>query len=147
VLQVGKWLPILSRVVTKTIFGDEERHWNVVQNNGVCPPSLSLSSTMQGVRTFHISRKLVQLPSHTKHIQRAINLGSCLSIFVLFRLVQQVTSATANGAKQEPELRNKSPMSISTLSLAHLQSLLGHQASRCSVAVSVMSSMMKRVKD
>ncbi|KAJ5983786.1 hypothetical protein N7481_005885 [Penicillium waksmanii] len=32
--EVGKWLPILSRVVTKTIFGDEERHWNVVQNNG-----------------------------------------------------------------------------------------------------------------
>ena len=32
---MGKWLPIISRVVTKTIFGDDpDRHWNVVQNNG-----------------------------------------------------------------------------------------------------------------
>ncbi|KAJ5679430.1 Hit family protein 1 [Penicillium macrosclerotiorum] len=34
--EIGKWLPIISRVVTKTIFGDDpDRHWNVVQNNGV----------------------------------------------------------------------------------------------------------------
>ncbi|KAJ5190803.1 Hit family protein 1 [Penicillium cinerascens] len=34
--EMGKWLPILSRVVTKTVFGDDpDRHWNVVQNNGV----------------------------------------------------------------------------------------------------------------
>ncbi|KAJ5168274.1 Hit family protein 1 [Penicillium canariense] len=33
--EMGKWLPIISRVVTKTIFGDDpDRHWNVVQNNG-----------------------------------------------------------------------------------------------------------------
>ncbi|KAJ5707027.1 hypothetical protein N7488_006828 [Penicillium malachiteum] len=33
--EIGKWLPILSRVVTKVIFGDDpDRHWNVVQNNG-----------------------------------------------------------------------------------------------------------------
>ncbi|KAJ5892514.1 hypothetical protein N7504_009205 [Penicillium tannophilum] len=33
--EMGKWLPIISRVVTKTIFGeDPDRHWNVVQNNG-----------------------------------------------------------------------------------------------------------------
>lgn len=33
--EVGKWLPILSRVVTKVVFGDDQdRHWNVVQNNG-----------------------------------------------------------------------------------------------------------------
>ncbi|KAJ5544894.1 hypothetical protein N7461_007198 [Penicillium sp. DV-2018c] len=33
--EMGKWLPILSRVVTKTVFGDDpDRHWNVVQNNG-----------------------------------------------------------------------------------------------------------------
>ncbi|KAJ5762377.1 uncharacterized protein N7511_005759 [Penicillium nucicola] len=33
--EMGKWLPILSRVVTKTVFGeDPDRHWNVVQNNG-----------------------------------------------------------------------------------------------------------------
>lgn len=33
---MGKWLPIISRVVTKTIFGeDPDRHWNVVQNNGM----------------------------------------------------------------------------------------------------------------
>ncbi|KAJ5659533.1 Histidine triad (HIT) protein [Penicillium longicatenatum] len=33
--ELGKWLPIISRVVTKTIFGeDPDRHWNVVQNNG-----------------------------------------------------------------------------------------------------------------
>jgi hypothetical protein len=34
-VEMGKWLPIISRVVTKTIFGDDlDRHWNVVQNNG-----------------------------------------------------------------------------------------------------------------
>ncbi|KAF3388611.1 putative HIT-like protein [Penicillium rolfsii] len=34
--EMGKWLPIISRVVTKTIFGDDpDRHWNVVQNNGI----------------------------------------------------------------------------------------------------------------
>ncbi|KAJ5482653.1 Hit family protein 1 [Penicillium diatomitis] len=33
--EMGKWLPIISRVVTKVIFGDDpDRHWNVVQNNG-----------------------------------------------------------------------------------------------------------------
>lgn len=39
--QLGKWLPIISRVVVRTILGAEpdERgedpaHWNVVQNNG-----------------------------------------------------------------------------------------------------------------
>ncbi|KAJ5935427.1 Histidine triad (HIT) protein [Penicillium verhagenii] len=33
--EMGVWLPIISRVVTKTIFGeDPDRHWNVVQNNG-----------------------------------------------------------------------------------------------------------------
>ncbi|KAJ6084003.1 hypothetical protein N7486_010803 [Penicillium sp. IBT 16267x] len=33
--EMGKWLPIISRVVTKTIFGEDlDRHWNVVQNNG-----------------------------------------------------------------------------------------------------------------
>ncbi|KAJ5823307.1 hypothetical protein N7447_005647 [Penicillium robsamsonii] len=33
--EMGKWLPIISRVVTKTVFGnDPDRHWNVVQNNG-----------------------------------------------------------------------------------------------------------------
>ncbi|CAG8004720.1 unnamed protein product [Penicillium olsonii] len=33
--EIGKWLPILSRVVMKTVFGDDlDRHWNVVQNNG-----------------------------------------------------------------------------------------------------------------
>ena len=35
---MGKWLPIISRVVTKVIFGDDpDRHWNVVQNNGRVP--------------------------------------------------------------------------------------------------------------
>ncbi|KAI1930514.1 hypothetical protein LOZ66_002621 [Ophidiomyces ophidiicola] len=40
--ELGKWLPIISRVVVKTILGTEpdERgedpaHWNVVQNNGL----------------------------------------------------------------------------------------------------------------
>ncbi|KAJ5086636.1 hypothetical protein NUU61_007943 [Penicillium alfredii] len=33
--EMGKWLPVLSRVVTRTVFGDDpDRHWNVVQNNG-----------------------------------------------------------------------------------------------------------------
>ncbi|KAK2801107.1 hypothetical protein FQN50_007834 [Emmonsiellopsis sp. PD_5] len=39
--ELGKWLPILSRVVAKTILGTEldgrgedPQHWNVVQNNG-----------------------------------------------------------------------------------------------------------------
>ncbi|PGH18552.1 hypothetical protein AJ79_00331 [Helicocarpus griseus UAMH5409] len=39
--ELGKWLPILSRVVTRTILGTEldsrgedPMHWNVVQNNG-----------------------------------------------------------------------------------------------------------------
>lgn len=40
--QMGKWLPILSRVVTKTVFGDDpDRHWNVVQNNGMSCPCFS----------------------------------------------------------------------------------------------------------
>lgn len=39
---MGKWLPILSRVVTKTVFGDDpDRHWNVVQNNGMSCPCFS----------------------------------------------------------------------------------------------------------
>ncbi|RJE24194.1 HIT domain protein [Aspergillus sclerotialis] len=36
--EVGQWLPILSRVVMRTIFGDvadSDAHWNVVQNNGI----------------------------------------------------------------------------------------------------------------
>ncbi|KAI9932933.1 Histidine triad nucleotide-binding protein 2, mitochondrial [Aspergillus wentii] len=34
--EVGQWLPIISRVVMKTLFGDNaDLHWNVVQNNGV----------------------------------------------------------------------------------------------------------------
>ncbi|KAJ6171064.1 hypothetical protein N7470_000131, partial [Penicillium chermesinum] len=34
--EMGKWLPVLSRVVTNTVFGaDHDKHWNVVQNNGV----------------------------------------------------------------------------------------------------------------
>ncbi|KAJ5899134.1 hypothetical protein N7495_003878 [Penicillium taxi] len=33
--EIGKWLPVLSRVMTKTVFGDDsDRHWNVLQNNG-----------------------------------------------------------------------------------------------------------------
>lgn len=36
---MGKWLPIISRVVTTTVFGEDseksDRHWNVVQNNGM----------------------------------------------------------------------------------------------------------------
>jgi hypothetical protein len=40
--QLGKWLPILSRVVIKTVLGkdvdprtEDAGHWNVVQNNGL----------------------------------------------------------------------------------------------------------------
>lgn len=45
---MGKWLPILSRVVTKTVFGDDpDRHWNVVQNNGM-------------YASYHISRTDIQ---------------------------------------------------------------------------------------
>ncbi|GAD99369.1 HIT domain protein [Paecilomyces variotii No. 5] len=35
---LGKWLPIISRVVTRTVLGKDapqsDMHWNVVQNNG-----------------------------------------------------------------------------------------------------------------
>jgi hypothetical protein len=37
VTQIGQWLPIISRVVMRTIFGTETESdwsWNVVQNNG-----------------------------------------------------------------------------------------------------------------
>jgi hypothetical protein len=45
---MGKWLPILSRVVTKTVFGDDpDRHWNVVQNNGMCFSSFLLPISLQ----------------------------------------------------------------------------------------------------
>jgi hypothetical protein len=46
VAQLGQWLPILSRAVMRTIFGesteanpntDESWNWNVVQNNGILP--------------------------------------------------------------------------------------------------------------
>ncbi|PLN85370.1 HIT-like domain-containing protein [Aspergillus taichungensis] len=37
--EIGQWLPILSRTVLKTLFGEDpdntQWHWNVVQNNGV----------------------------------------------------------------------------------------------------------------
>ncbi|OJJ97820.1 hypothetical protein ASPACDRAFT_1857841 [Aspergillus aculeatus ATCC 16872] len=37
--EIGQWLPILSRVVMRTLFGADaaaaDWHWNVVQNNGV----------------------------------------------------------------------------------------------------------------
>ncbi|OJJ49379.1 hypothetical protein ASPZODRAFT_112237, partial [Penicilliopsis zonata CBS 506.65] len=34
--EIGKWLPIVSRAVMITLFGEDEEqhHWNVVQNNG-----------------------------------------------------------------------------------------------------------------
>ncbi|KAJ9294095.1 hypothetical protein DTO271G3_7223 [Paecilomyces variotii] len=36
--ELGKWLPIISRVVTRTVLGkdapESDMHWNVVQNNG-----------------------------------------------------------------------------------------------------------------
>ncbi|RAH45229.1 uncharacterized protein BO95DRAFT_443417 [Aspergillus brunneoviolaceus CBS 621.78] len=36
--EIGQWLPILSRVVMRTLFGADaaaaDWHWNVVQNNG-----------------------------------------------------------------------------------------------------------------
>lgn len=39
--QIGQWLPVISRVVMRTLFGEEEQgdfnslwNWNVVQNNG-----------------------------------------------------------------------------------------------------------------
>ncbi|KAJ9272112.1 hypothetical protein DTO212C5_1875 [Paecilomyces variotii] len=35
--ELGKWLPIISRVVTRTVLGkdapESDMHWNVVQNN------------------------------------------------------------------------------------------------------------------
>lgn len=39
-MELGKWLPVVSRVVNKTVTGDvgdgadTQPHWNVVQNNG-----------------------------------------------------------------------------------------------------------------
>ncbi|XRM39617.1 hypothetical protein ABZX51_002967 [Aspergillus tubingensis] len=40
--EIGQWLPVISRVVMRTLFGEEEQgdfnslwNWNVVQNNGV----------------------------------------------------------------------------------------------------------------
>ncbi|OKL60169.1 hypothetical protein UA08_04642 [Talaromyces atroroseus] len=36
--EMGKWLPIISRVAMRVVFGEssltEEHHWNIVQNNG-----------------------------------------------------------------------------------------------------------------
>lgn len=62
---MGKWLPIISRVVTKTIFGeDPDRHWNVVQNNGMlnrfffANPSLNFESIFVEYRVvFYLSCK------------------------------------------------------------------------------------------
>jgi hypothetical protein len=48
---MGKWLPILSRVVTKTVFGDDpDRHWNVVQNNGMSSPFLHFPLELVSIR-------------------------------------------------------------------------------------------------
>ncbi|KAF9887813.1 Histidine triad nucleotide-binding protein 2, mitochondrial [Aspergillus nanangensis] len=36
--EIGQWLPIMSRVVMRTLYGDDmdsDWHWNVVQNNGI----------------------------------------------------------------------------------------------------------------
>ncbi|ODM22684.1 hypothetical protein SI65_00273 [Aspergillus cristatus] len=33
--ELGQWIPIISRAVMRTLFGDSEAHWNVVQNNGI----------------------------------------------------------------------------------------------------------------
>ncbi|KAF7592762.1 hypothetical protein BBP40_012520 [Aspergillus hancockii] len=36
--EIGQWLPIISRVVMRTLFGEDDGsswNWNVVQNNGV----------------------------------------------------------------------------------------------------------------
>ncbi|KAE8151862.1 HIT-like domain-containing protein [Aspergillus avenaceus] len=34
--EIGQWLPVLSRVLMRTLFGDgTDWNWNVVQNNGV----------------------------------------------------------------------------------------------------------------
>ncbi|RMJ21356.1 HIT domain-containing protein, partial [Aspergillus sp. HF37] len=34
--ELGQWLPVLSRAVSKTVFGEDgDAHWNVVQNNGI----------------------------------------------------------------------------------------------------------------
>lgn len=60
---MGKWLPILSRVVTKTVFGDDpDRHWNVVQNNGMCFSSfllLFLYNTRKGACLHSWNPKLL----------------------------------------------------------------------------------------
>jgi hypothetical protein len=43
-MQIGQWLPIISRVVMRTLYGDEADsnwHWNVVQNNGMDRPLFS----------------------------------------------------------------------------------------------------------
>ncbi|QKX55801.1 uncharacterized protein TRUGW13939_02899 [Talaromyces rugulosus] len=64
--EIGKWLPVISRVTMRVIFGEEslaeDQHWNIVQNNGERaaqvvphvhfhiiprPPLLSSSATRQ----------------------------------------------------------------------------------------------------
>ena len=49
-IQLGQWLPILSRVVMRTISGDQDSssdwNWNVVQNNGIVPTFLPLVTLM-----------------------------------------------------------------------------------------------------
>ncbi|KAJ5905509.1 Hit family protein 1 [Penicillium subrubescens] len=56
--EMGKWLPIISRVVTKTIFGDDpDRHWNVVQNNG----------TRAAQQVPHVHFHIIPRPSDFAH--------------------------------------------------------------------------------
>ncbi|BDD58458.1 hypothetical protein MAP00_003736 [Monascus purpureus] len=49
-MELGKWLPVVSRVVNKTVTGDvgdgadSQPHWNVVQNNGEWNRSNKLKS-------------------------------------------------------------------------------------------------------
>ena len=64
-MKLGKWLPILSRVVTRTVSGnayDDEgnldAHWNVVQNNGKeavpSPFPLLTLSVFAGIRAAQV---------------------------------------------------------------------------------------------
>jgi hypothetical protein len=50
--QMGKWLPIISRVAMRVVFGEssltEEHHWNIVQNNGNFPISLTAKTEKGG---------------------------------------------------------------------------------------------------